>query len=499
MSTPCIQLTNVTITSGSHFIVQDVNLSVAAGEHVGLIGQSGAGKSTLAFLLSGHLAPGLTLTSGSCAINGTTLISATEHVQKRTLQAARKKIGRLDQDPASSLTPTQTVKQILSELAVHTSKEQLTDLITAALKTFDLPATKEFLSKHPGELSGGQRRRVALARTLLRKPEVLILDEPTAGLDKASCNAVLHHLQTLINNLSVTLIVITHDPQVAHALANRFIMLTHGHCKSCNPLAENPCTCKAQLTSAATATATSSATTPIAQRAPQPQAARTTQTPILKIANLEAAAPALSTSPVTGFSLELYAGEAVALMGPSGSGKSTIVKTLVGLWPRKAGLVQLNGITLPAQLDAWPSELRGALGWVSQDPITSFNPVLTVGTSLTRAWKRAQTKKLTKQFTPQEAAELVGISTGWENKMPAQFSGGQLQRLAIARALVGGAQVLLLDEITSSLDPHTRDEVCEALCELKPQVPMLVVTHDMAVTNSLCDRVVTLTNTPTHS
>ena len=206
--------------------------------------------------------------------------------------------------------------------------------------------------------------------------------------------------------------------------------------------------------------------------------------------SLTAGAPGLADPPVTGLDLDVLEGEAVALTGPSGSGKSTVARTLVGLWPRRDGEVTVAGMALPAKLDDWPRSARGTIGWVPQDPATSVNPAWSLGRSLARARTRAV--RLGGAGTGvKEAAELVGLPPGWETRRPRQLSGGQLQRFAIARVLVSGARLLVLDEVTSSLDATTRDAICEVLAEVRKRIPMLVITHDPAVI-ARCDREIRL-------
>ena len=167
-----------------------------------------------------------------------------------------------------------------------------------------------------------------------------------------------------------------------------------------------------------------------------------------------------------------------------------LTRTLVGLWPRRDGEVSLAGTALPARLDDWPHSARGTIGWVPQDPATSVNPAWSLGRSLARAHARAV--RLSGAGTGvEEAAELVGLPPGWETRHPRQLSGGQLQRFAIARVLVSGARLLVLDEVTSNLDATTRDAICEVMAEVRKRIPMLVITHDPAVITH-CDREVRL-------
>ena len=303
-----------------------------------------------------------------------------------------------------------------------------------------------------------------------RRPELLVLDEPTAGLDPSAVDAALGLVERLMTELDATLLVITHDPAVAARLTSRVVEMRYG-----------------RLTNGVPAREVVTADRPGASRDGR---TRGDAEPVLCVRSLTAGAPGLADPPVTGLDLDVLEGEAVALTGPSGSGKSTVARTLVGLWPRRDGEVTVAGMALPAKLDDWPRSARGTIGWVPQDPATSVNPAWSLGRSLARARTRAV--RLGGAGTGvKEAAELVGLPPGWETRRPRQLSGGQLQRFAIARVLVSGARLLVLDEVTSSLDATTRDAICEVLAEVRKRIPMLVITHDPAVI-ARCDREIRL-------
>lgn len=454
-----VQVSKLRVEAADRPIFSGCDLAVAAGQRVSVVGHSGVGKSTLGLALLGYLSPGLRLTHGSIKVLGVPLVQDGTLAARKTCSAVRRRVARLDQDPAGALTPTRRIGQALTELADADTAE-VRRRRDEALEVFGLPRDPAFLRRFPGELSGGQRRRIALARALIRRPELLLLDEPTAGLDEDARDAALALVQRLTQQLGSTVLVITHDPQVAEVLADQRLELTDQGMR------------------------TAPKTVPRSSRlAP---AALLTGEPVLDVVALTAGAPGLVPPPVTGLNLAVYPGEAVALTGPSGSGKSTIVRTLTGLWPRQGGHVRLHGQPLPTELAHWPRQLRGAIGWVPQDPTGSVNPALRLGTSLRRAAARALSHGRG-GLSVEEAASRVGLPDGWQRRYPAQLSGGQLQRFALARALVAGPEVLLLDEVTSSLDPATRDDLLDVLASLTKHTAMLLVTHDPAVA-AICER-----------
>lgn len=595
---PAVRIRGLSVSAGERPILDDVGLELGRGERVALVGESGSGKTTLSLALLGHIAPGLSLGGGEVAVAGRPVIRDGRPVGRKALMAVRRSIGRLCQDPASALTPTHRIGRLVGELAENSGVEADAGARAHALELFGLPADRRFLRRFPAEVSGGQRRRIALARVLLARPGILVLDEPTAGLDEAARDAVVEHVAVLAAELRASLIVITHDPGVAARLADRTLVMRDGAPRPAStsasasaglsgavsfvsapapvPTAEGEAPAEgAQSDSHASAPGLAPAAVP-----DEPQGDRVSlpdakepgsptcckdlgdrpltdaekleaeeRVPLLEVKDLTAAAPGLAAPPVSGFGFRLRGGEALALTGPSGSGKSTVARTLVGLWERRAGQVLLDGAPMPARLADVPKDRRGAFAWVPQDPATSVNPAMTLGRSLRRAAARriprganakrpAPDGRVAEGAAPverprpvertgsgerpapvgrrsvegaggkaaaglgaegktaglgvEECARLVGLPDGWESRYPSQLSGGQLQRFALARALAGGAKVMILDEVTANLDSVARDEICELLRTLKPRVAMLVITHDRAVVKSLCDREIPL-------
>ncbi len=530
-----ISVNGLTIRSKAGSILESVQFEIAAGEQVGLVGLSGSGKSTLSFALLGHVAPGLQLVGGDIQVGETQVISDGRLAKPSQIRRLRRRIGRLDQDPAASLTPTHKLGRALTEL-VNGARTDLDAKRRKALELVGLPTDNEFLHRYPGEVSGGQRRRVALARTLLRRPGLLILDEPTAGLDLETKDLVVELITKVVAELDATLLVITHDRAVSDALTDRrlrvcdYQVICDHHDSHHSSFAEaqnvGEKTQKVPRPSEnhdGSLTETGGDNGEVHQ---DPESAihhpdclfedcedfevcqgrhsehhvETVQLaskqpadspPVLTVTDLAAGAPRLPDPVVRGLSFEIHQQQALAMTGNSGCGKSTVARTLVGLWPRRDGQVLLGSQTVPAKLKDWPSELRGKIGWVPQDPATSINSALRLGVTMRRAANRA-TAKSNGIPTIDEAIEMVGLPKDWADRFPRQLSGGQLQRFAIARALVGGAKVLILDEVTSSLDVATRNGLCEVLVQLKQQIPLLVTTHDPEVVERVCDSEIVL-------
>lgn len=225
---PAVRIRGLSVSAGERPILDDVGLELGRGERVALVGESGSGKTTLSLALLGHIAPGLSLGGGEVAVAGRPVIRDGRPVGRKALMAVRRFIGRLCQDPASALTPTHRIGRLVGELAENSGVEADAGARAHALELFGLPADRRFLRRFPAEVSGGQRRRIALARVLLARPGILVLDEPTAGLDEAARDAVVEHVAVLAAELRASLIVITHDPGVAARLADRTLVMRDG-------------------------------------------------------------------------------------------------------------------------------------------------------------------------------------------------------------------------------------------------------------------------------
>lgn len=452
---------NLKICSETETILNSIDLTISKGERIAITGESGSGKSTFSRALIGFVPKGLKCLSGNIKVDQMDVIK--NGVVSDNLIKARRLISRLDQDPAASLTPTMTIKSLVTELSPF-PEELALEKGKRALELFDLPSDDEMLSAYPSELSGGQRRRVALARTLSKEPKIIILDEPTVGLDYKTKQLVIELLQKLIDQSNATLILITHDLEVAKYLCEKVIAIDSGKVKTIDINQEIPINSNIKKNKRADKNSS-----------------------ILRVENLSIAPPSYKEPIIENFSLTLHKGEAIGIIGPSGSGKTTLAKTLLGLWPRLSGKVYIDDYLLPPLLEQWDKNSRGKIGWVPQDPSTSINPAIKLGTAFNRARKRNSNRQNHNGFSDMELMELMKLPLEWEQRYPKELSGGQLQRFAIARALVGGAKLIIMDEVTASLDNNMRDDICELFCEIKKTTPLLVITHDDKVVNAVCD------------
>ncbi|CAM4442420.1 ATP-binding cassette domain-containing protein [Nocardia ninae] len=427
-------------------VLEGISLRLPPGHGLAVVGPSGAGKTTFALAVLGALPAGLTA-SGTVGLGGA--------------------VGYVPQDPSTGLNPAMRIGTALREIARLRGTFGV-DPVAQALREVDLPDDREFRRRFPHELSGGQQQRVLLAMALLGKPALVVLDEPTTGLDAQTRDQLLRTLRRIKD--STTLLVITHDLPTIAPLIDEVLELDRGKVVASAP-------CRDQKPMAATPS-----------RAFRPKAA-----PMLRVEGL--AVTHRNPRPVVaGVSFTLHPGECLAITGRSGAGKTTVARALAGLHAPARGLVELDGAPLHSSVDRRTIDHRRAIQLVFQNPATSLNPSYRIGSQIGRPLRllhgmdspaaRDQTHRL---------LQSVGLDDHLTLRRPGHLSGGQQQRVAIARALAAEPRILICDEITSSLDPSTQDLVLDLLDELRRKgVALIVISHQDAVIDRLADSILPL-------
>lgn len=453
----------VTVRRTGEVLLAGGELVVPAGVTATLCGQSGSGKSTVARSLLGWVPAGL-------AVQGHLRVAGVDpsRMSASALRTFRQRIiGYVDQDPAESLNPHHRISEIVAELESSPGEG------ARWAEMLQLPVDADFLGRRIGQVSGGQRRRIALARHAAANPQVLVLDEPSSGLDARAREALVEALDVLRDRSGITLLVVTHDPELTAALRpdHRFRM-AEGTIRPEEPVAATPPTTR-----------------------PEPVSDHD-GVPALRVSGLTAT-PAPGVRPVCqDLDLEIAPGQGVALLGPSGIGKTTVARAILGTAPPGSGVVEIDGQVLPSTLASRTSAQRRLFGYVPQDPGASLNPRRSIGTTLDQTLVRV-TPRAAKDERRQRAVELcrlVGLDEEHLQHRPSQLSGGQRQRACLARALALSPRVLICDEATSSLDTVTEQQVVEVLRRLRDEsgLALLVITHSDAVADALCDRFVFL-------
>lgn len=473
-------------------LVGDAHVTVRARQVTALTGASGSGKTTVLKALLGHLPAGAVV-DGTVRVLGHDVL----HLDGAALTRLRRhELAYVGQDPGSALNPRMTVRRLVAETAADSS----TSAVDALLRECRLPSDNGLADRRPAGLSGGQQRRVALARALARNPRLLLLDEPTAGLDTRLRDEIARLLRHLADTRGLAIVMACHDPDLVQACADHEISL--GRATAAPALAA--------LTAARDEAPASTRTTGAAAASGIPRSRTAKDMPTiagtgaavgtgLAAHQVAVAYPGRRTAHrvLDNVDFTLAPGTATAIIGPSGSGKTTLLRVLAGLTPATAGRVTLDGTALaPAVRRRTRAEHR-RIQLIPQNPLDTLNPNRTVGAALTRPLQMH--RKLDRRQRAEQAEELlelVGLAADFTNRYPAQLSGGQRQRVAIARALATEPDYLLCDEITSALDPDTAHAIMELLHRLRTERRMAValVSHELHLAAAYTDTTHVLTD-----
>ena len=548
---PVVQVTGLTITaaSGSR-IVDDVDLRLERGEILGVVGESGSGKTTMALALLGYAQRGARIAGGRVVVAGREMLALDEAARR---EVRGRVISYVPQDAGQALNPSLRIGESIGDVLRRRRGSARADVLKL-LSGVDLPATREFSRRLPHQLSGGQQQRVTIAMSMACEPPVIVMDEPTTGLDVVTQAGVLDEIARLRDEDGVSLVYVSHDLAAVSMIADRIAVMYAGRIVEQGPTAKllarpgHPYTRglvqsipdhrrRARLEpmpGTALGVEDRPPGCPFAPRCPQ----RTDEC-VVELPALEAIGPAhdvrclhwrgtrgaaervrvesrapgthavlqvrdLTVShrgrgaPVIAaehVSFELNRGECLALVGESGSGKTTIARSLVGLHRPDGGHILLEGAELPGAVRRRTAAQRRAVQYVFQNPYQSLNPRRRIGDDLARPGQVL--RGLTAAAAKAEVGGLldrVRLPARLAERYPGQLSGGERQRVAIARALAARPEVLVCDEITSALDVSVQAAVLEVLTALREDlgVAMLFITHDLGVVSAVADRVLVL-------
>jgi peptide/nickel transport system ATP-binding protein len=529
-------------------IVDEVRISIEPGKVLALVGESGSGKTTVGLAVLGHSRRGVTIAHGRVECADTEVLGLSEDA-KRKIRGEL--VSYVPQDPASSLNPALRIGvQLMEALEVHdfggsveSRKIRLKQMMAEVL----LPTDDEYLLRYPHQLSGGQQQRVGLAMAFACRPSVIVLDEPTTGLDVSTQEHVLKTIRQLTRDHGVAALYITHDLAVVADLADDVAVMYAGRiveCGSVKDIFTNPAhPYTKHLVIAAPDIEGKKEIVGLAGRAPSPgkrptgcsfalrcesadDACRSAfpaevsvstghVTRCIKIGKLPSvvvAKPRASQTIESGasvvvlqdvsagysgnvvvhnVSLTIRRGECLALVGESGSGKTTVSRAIGGLHREWTGSMSFNGEELQKTARRRTSEARQGIQYIFQNPYGSLNPRRTIGESISRPLAIIGTSKSESQKAILDVLEKVNLPGSYAGKYPDQLSGGERQRVAIARALVSNPMVLVCDEVTSALDVLVQAAIIDLLGDLRKQLglAMLFVTHNLPLVRSIADEV----------
>lgn len=483
--------------------IDKVSFSVARGETVGVVGESGSGKSVSAYSVLRILDRAGRIAEGSIRFSG---IGLDEAGEQALLDIRGREISMIFQNPRAALNPIRPVgRQIEDVLLQHAlaARSNARHEAIKVLRAVRIARPEERYHAYPFELSGGMCQRIVIAIALACRPQLLIADEPTTGLDVTTQKAVMELMVELTRARGMASLLITHDLGLAAAYCDRIVVMEQGRVVENAPtttLFKTPTHPYTQRLLRSTPRRDSRIRDLLPQPRPEPVFAASGP-PLLDIDALVKAFPtrgkAAALRAVDGISFTIHQGESVGLVGESGCGKSTTSAMIMRLLDPSAGRIVFKGEDIGAiaakRFASHP--LRGKLQMVFQDPTDSLNPRWTAERSIADPLLRLSTLNgRQRRLRVAELAERVGLPDHLLGRFPHQLSGGQKARVGIARAIALDPDLVILDEPTAALDVSVQAVVLNLLVDLRAQLGMsyLFITHDLNVVRLICDRVMVM-------
>jgi peptide/nickel transport system ATP-binding protein len=486
--------------------LSNLDLEIASGESVGVLGESGSGKSSLALALMRLLPKNARVVSGSLDYRGRNLTEFSP-AELRAMRGAE--VALISQEPALALNPVLSLGQQLADiLRAHgkLTRQEVKARCHEILGQFGFADPERIMRAYPHELSGGQRQRVAIAQALICRPKLLIADEPLSALDVATQADILQLLQRLKRDLKLAMLFITHNAGALAAFADTIVIMREGEAVAHGTMAKLQASANEYVQGILFPEKSLA-------NVSHSELAMDSAEPLVRIRGLSKrfvqrrmlSRKQFVVQSLDAIDLALPAGSTVALLGRSGSGKSTLARCLAGFETPDAGEILVNG--------KWAKKNKGGarrqrpssptvftrewaeVQMIFQDAATSLNPRFTARQIVAEPLEIARWKSETERTArAMELMEEVGLDPDWAARLAGEFSGGQRQRLALARALAAEPRLLIMDEALSGLDMPLQAQMVRLLMELQARhgLTYLYISHDLSFISLFAQEVVVM-------
>ncbi|WP_447943907.1 ABC transporter ATP-binding protein [Microbacterium aurum] len=480
---------------GDVHAVRGVSLDVRPGEVLAIVGESGSGKTVTARTILGLL-PETALTQGAVVLDGIDVVGLDRDALRRV---RGEKAAMIFQEPSTALNPVFTVGwQLIEGLRAHGkySKAEAKARAVDMLRRVGIPDPAKRVNDYPHQFSGGQKQRIVIAMALALDPAVILADEPTTALDVTVQAEILDLLRRLRDETGTAIVLITHNMGVVADLADRVAVMLNGEVVETGPVGQIFASPQHEYTKRLLAAVPR---VELVDRA-LPASADASAAPVVEAKGLVIEYPGRLGSPtfraVHAIDFAIRPGEVLGLVGESGSGKTTIGRAIAGLTPVAGGSLRVLGTEMRGVKERHFRARRKELGFVFQDPATSFNPLLTIAQCVAEPLiVHAGAKDAADaRDRVDDLLEAVQLPKEFGDRFPHELSGGQRQRASLARALALDPKLLIADEPTSALDVSVQARVLDLFGELQDRFGFatLFITHDLAVVDLLAHRVVVL-------